>query len=127
MTRRIGTALRLSTRGIDQMYNQASRSLGTTQLGGCACNQASRLSLKDVGKEISTAYNWVKKNRLILKINAFIDKALPPNIKANPIYAEIRNATGVLEQAGLGQTGTILGPITYPISRTQPILAKPKW
>lgn len=122
VTKEVKTIPRLSRRGIDMAFSPVARSTGITQIGGCNCNQAGGLSLKDVGKGISTAYNWARKNKPIKKLNEFVDKVVPANLKAHPIYSGIRNATGALEQAGFGtiskidQNGAILG--SY-----QPILA----
>lgn len=124
---------KLLKKGIDIMFSQAAKSRGTTQLGGCNTankkvnyDQFGGFSLKDVGKGIETAYHWVEKNKPIHKLNDFVDKVIPPQLKANPIYSGIRNATGVLEQAGFGQIGTIMAPISYPLGRYQPILTGPK-
>ena len=99
-----------SPRGIDNIYKQGGGCPIASTLYDTGPNSITlppqaggKITLKDIGKGLETAYNWARKNKPVKKLNAFIDKVVPANVKANSIYSGIRNATGVIEQAGFGQ------------------------
>ena len=129
----IGYGPKISRRGIDQIYSQVAQSEGKMQYGGCGgpygtpgSNQAGGLKFRDVVHGVENAYKWVKKNKPIQKLNSILDKAVPASVKSNPIYSNIRNVTGTLsDQLGIGQTSSIMPPVTYNKGMTVINTARP--
>jgi hypothetical protein len=60
------------------------------------------LSLGDVGHSIKKAWDWAKKNKLITKIDEFVDKVAPAQIKSSPYYQGFKRVTNAAKQAGFG-------------------------
>ena len=133
MSKRYGFGHRLSTRGIDIAFSPVLSSIGHSQAGGCGgpygtpgSNQAGGLKFRDVVHGVENAYKWVKKNKPIQKLNSILDKAVPASVKSNPIYSNIRNVTGTLsDQLGIGQTSSIMPPVTYNKGMTVINTARP--
>lgn len=66
--------------------------------------QAGGLKLKDVANGISKAYNWVKTNKPLGKINAFLDANVPAQYKTNPVFNAIKQGIAAGAQSGFGVT-----------------------
>jgi hypothetical protein len=60
------------------------------------------LSLGDVGRGIKKAWDWAKKNKPITKIDEFVDKVAPAQIKSSPYYQGFKRVTDAAKQAGFG-------------------------
>jgi hypothetical protein len=120
----IGFAPKLSTLGIDRMYNQAS--LATAQKGGCG-------SLYDTGSQagglpiiplLTAAYAGLKAVQPFSKAKKVLEDHVPENKKNSLGFKIGHKIASIGSSLGFGLGESPIGPITYQKGVFQPNLLR---